>query len=278
MYLSDINPYVRLAMRSIITSGHEIVRRVIYDYEIVYLEEGEFTFIYDDVSYNCRAGDFIFIRPGIAHSFRIYQGDISQPHIHFDMRYRPQSEKIPISFKDIGDMTEIERSWVDKDVFSAYPRTPKICVRDKETFLDIFYRIVSKEVDPLMQKALMLQLISVIIKDNFSDILEKQEISSVETQIKDYLDAGNGLEMSLDDFEKRFFHSKFYLEKRFKKVFGMSIMEYRNKKRMERASCLLERYTVTEVAERLGYQSIYSFSRAYKHYYGISPVKHRRGN
>ena len=273
MHLSLINPYIRVSMRSIISSGHNIARRTIYDYEIIYLERGEFTLIYDDVTYHCRSGDVIFIRPNIAHSFHIDQGDIHQPHIHFDITYRPQSEEIPVSFKDIDDMTETEKTWIHKDYFASYPRSPIIGIKDKEAFLDIFYRIISKETEPILKKALMIQLISLIINDNFPTISEERECSYVENQLKDYIDAGNGMSMRLEDFAKHFFHSKFYLEKKFKKRFGVSIMQYRNEKRMLQADVLLETHSVTEVAEMLGYQSIYSFSRAYKTHYGRSPGK-----
>lgn len=274
MHLSLINPYIRVSMRSILSSGHDIARRVIYDYELIYLERGEFTLIYDGITYSCRAGDVIFIRPNIAHSFHIDRGDISQPHIHFDITYRPQSEGIPVSFKDIDDMTETEKRWIHKDYFAAEPRSPIINVKNKEAFLNLFYRIIAKETDLIMKKAFMTQLISFIISDNFPDISEKRECSCVENQLKDYIDAGNGLAMSLDDFAKLFFHSKFYLDKKFKKVFGVGIVQYRNKKRMLQANELLEKHSVTEVAEMLGYQSIYSFSRAYKAHYGSSPSKH----
>ena len=48
MNLSLINPYIRLAMESRILAGHNIARRVIYDYELIYIEEGNFTFIYNN--------------------------------------------------------------------------------------------------------------------------------------------------------------------------------------------------------------------------------------
>ena len=101
MNLSLINPYIRLAMESRIPSGHNIAQRVIYDYELIYLEEGNFTFVYNGEAYYCKTGDIIFICPGIAHSFHLDYGEISQPHIHFDITHRPQSEFIPISFKDL---------------------------------------------------------------------------------------------------------------------------------------------------------------------------------
>ncbi len=276
MKLSLINPHVRLATKSTIPSGHNIARRVIYDYELIYLEKGEFTFIYDDKSYPCKPGDFILIRPGIPHSFQIDCGEISQPHIHFDITYRPQSNTIPISFKDIQSMTEVEKSWIHKDYFSCYASIPFITITDKKDFLNDFFKIIAKETSPLIKKAIMVRLISDIIDANFPNILEEKSLlAGVEYQVKDYIDAGNGFEMSLDDFAKCFFQSKFYLDKKFKKAFGISLIEYRNNKRMEFANQFLRYCSVTEVAKKLGFESIYSFSRAYKHHFGLSPSKHK---
>lgn len=276
MYLSSINPYIRVAMQSIIPSGHNIVRRVIYDYELIYLEGGKFTFIYDDKSYECKAGDFIFIRPGVPHSFQVEYGDIFQPHIHFDITYRPQSEIIPVSFNDISIMTEVEKSWIHKDYFSDYETEPLITIPNKKDFLDDFYKIVETKTDPTIKKSLMIRLISVIINTNFPDVLRMKETSvDVAYQVKDYIDAGNGLEMCLDDFAKCFFHSKFYLDKKFKNAFGIGLIEYRNQKRMDIANQLLQSYSVTKVAEKLGYRSIYSFSRAYKKHFRFSPNKYK---
>ena len=273
---SLINPYIRVAMECIIPAGHNIACRVIYDYEIIYIERGEFTLMYDGVDYRVTRGDFIFIHPGVKHSFHIDDTEISQPHIHFDVTHRPASEMIPISFKDVCDMNDTEREWIHKDYFTSHPEAPFIRVRNKENFLDIFYKIISNEIGALTRKALMTELLSIIIDDNFPDLLEKQETLPIEMQVKDYLDAGNGLAMSLDDFSKNFHYNKFYLEKKFKKAFGAGLIEYRNSKRMEYANQLLARFPVSKTAETLGYKSIYSFSRAYKEHYGIPPSKHRR--
>ena len=142
-------------------------------------------------------------------------------------------------------------------------------------FLSAFYRIISKKDDPIMQKALMLYLISTVIRDNYQDALEDQRHLSVTRHIKDYIDAGNGFSMTLDDFANTFFYNKFHLERRFKARFGVSLIEYRNKKRMERAKLLLEGNSVSKVAQTLGYGSIYSFSRAYKLAYGHAPSQSR---
>jgi len=277
MYLSLINPHIRLAIPSVIPSGHNIIRRVIYDYELIYLERGEFSLTYNDIVYHCTEGDIIFICPSIPHSFKINNGEISQPHIHFDITHRPHSDKIPISFKDIDSMTDTEKSWIDKNYFNSYENSPIIKIQNKEKFLKLFYQIILNEVDILEKKANMIQVLSMLIKDNFPDIIEGQANLDVAHQLKDYIDAGNGLKMQLEDFEKTFYQSKFHLEKKFKEAFGMAIIEYRNKKRMKIAPVLLKNHSVSEVAETLGYQSIYSFSRAYKQYYGYSPRNHVLG-
>ncbi len=275
MNLSLINPYIRLAMESRIPAGHNIARRVIYDYELIYLEKGNFNFVYDDIPYRCKAGDIIFIRPKIPHSFIIDLGEISQPHIHFDITHRPQSEIIPISFKDLDKMSNEEREWIHEDYFSSFNQAPLINIQNKSDFLRTFYQIVSGNATDILKKSLLIELISYIINDNFSELLQSKKQLNVANQIKDYIDAGNGIGMTLDDFAKTFFYDKFYLERKFKESFGVNLIEYRNKKRMELAKHLLKLHSVSEVSELVGYQSIYAFSRAYKSFFGYAPSKKR---
>ena len=114
------------------------------------------------------------------------------------------------------------------------------------------------------------------MNDNFPKLLQEEKQPNVVYQIKDYIDAGNGLKMTLDDFAKSFFYDKFYLERKFKESFGVSLIEYRNKKRMELAKDLLKIHSVSQVSELIGYQSIYSFSRAYKSYFGYPPGNRKK--
>jgi AraC-like DNA-binding protein len=273
MDLSLINPYIRLAIKSSIPNGHTIAKRVIYDYELIYIEKGSFTFIYSDKKYSIKAGDFIFIRPGVQHSLIVDNGEVSQPHIHFDITYRPQSEMIPISFKDYSDMTSDEKNLIHKDYFYGYSNTPILNIKNKEEFLQTFYDIILGNFSDLIKKSLMLKLIAVIIEDNFAEIYTSEKKLSVISQIKDYIDAGNGVKMTLDDFSKTFFYDKFYLERKFKETYKVGLIEYRNNKKMELAKNLLKANSVSKVSEIIGYQSIYAFSRAFKNYFGYSPSK-----
>jgi AraC-like DNA-binding protein len=276
MKISEINPYIRYARPSVLSERGNLAKRIIYDYEIIRIEKGSITLCYNGKTYECNAGATLLICPNVEHSFTVGKYGVSQPHIHFDITYKDNSERIPISFKSKDNMTSLELSWIDKNVFSKYGDNPILKVENKAKFDELFYRIISPDNkdDELTKKALLTQLIALVIKENFPDFYtdNRQELY-IAKQIKEHIDAGSGLKMGLDDFAKFFSYSKFYLEKVFKKEEGESIISYRNKKRMTEAKKLLKTYSVSQVSEILGYQSLYAFSRAYKLFYGRSPNK-----
>lgn len=68
-----------------------------------------------------------------------------------------------------------------------------------------------------------------------------------------------------------------HLSSRFKHSFGISPREYLIKLKMERAGEMLQSRTlsVTDIALSLGYTDLYTFSRAFSTYYGMSPTDYR---
>jgi len=273
--IQSVNPYIRVAMRSVITSEKSIKRRVIFDYELIYIESGEFTLNYNEMDYKCREGQFILLRPGVPHSFSEIKDQLSQPHIHFDMMYSVNSRKTPVSFKDINEFTPWEHVLMQKDIFEDYPQLPFVTFSQKEKVLELFYGIMDeKQESGLVQKARLIQILGMLIAENFPNSFLKAENSySIAHQLKDYMDSEQGMSARLSDFEKQFSYSKYYLERQFKKSYGESIISYRNKKRMETAAKLLRTDPVTGVSEKLGFNSIYAFSRAFKQYFGVAPSK-----
>ena len=149
-------------------------------------------------------------------------------------------------------------------------------IENKSEFLEIFYKIVSTdENDDLYKKGLLIQLLSIVIRDNFPEVFaEEKKANSIATQIKERIDYGF-VDMNLDGFSAMFSYSKFYLEKLFVAEYGESIVSYRNRARMQKAKQLLKTNSVSKTAELLGYMSLYAFSRAYKLFYGVSPTKDR---
>lgn len=275
--LSMVNPYIRVAMHSVIPAHCEIKQRIIFDYELIYIADGEFTFTYDNISYPCRSGQFIFIRPGIPHSFGGIAKDLTQPHIHFDITYTGNSRNVPVCFKDRDALTPQEKNLIREDVFSPYPKTPFVIFKDKGQAISLFYEIINQaDTAPLSRKAKLIELLEILIYDNFTDVFRSENPTyPIEKQVKDYIDAGQGLHLSLDRLSKHFNYSKCHLDHCFGDRYGLGIIAYRNQKRMQMAKEMLQYASVTAVAEELGFSSIFVFSRAYKNHFGVSPKKIR---
>ncbi|MBQ7370227.1 MAG: AraC family transcriptional regulator [Clostridia bacterium] len=277
MDISLINPYIRVAIPSVLGANSEIKTRVIYDYELIFIEQGEFTFVYDGKANDCKTGDVILIEPGVPHSFHMSNEPLRQPHIHFDITYRENSEQIPISFKDKSAMTKTEVTWIHENYFSASSRSPLLNVSDKSTFQKLFYQIITLtgNGEKLLAKGYLTQLLAFLIKENFPTFFQEKKSLSVAKQMKDFIDSKQGLTMKLDDFENMFFYDKFYLEKMFRTEYGVGLIKYRNEQRLNYAKKLLKTSSVSFVTEELGFQSIYAFSRAYKNRFGYPPSEEK---
>ena len=69
-----------------------------------------------------------------------------------------------------------------------------------------------------------------------------------------------------------------YLSALFRKVTDSTLAEYYRNRRLEAARLLIaeNELSITHIADLLNYSSIYTFSRAFKDQYGISPEQYRR--
>lgn len=98
-------------------------------------------------------------------------------------------------------------------------------------------------------------------------------------QIADYLEEHYAEKISLDQIAENMYLSPFYISKIFKSEMGESPIHYLIRVRMERAKELLEKgsdLSITEIAEQVGYDDVYHFSKLFKKAYGLSPSKVRK--
>lgn len=275
MKLAEINPYIRRAMRSYLPPLWQINQRIILDYEIIYVESGHFQLTYNHRTYSCQAGDVVFLCPNIPHTI-FSDVSVSQPHIHFDVQYDTNSEQVFICFRDCPDLSAQERRLIRKNIFPQLTGSPLLKIHDNASFLELFYRIIdAPDHQSLSCKASMLALLEMIIANNLPDaLIPAPKTAPIAAQIKEFVDANFCQNISLSALEKQFSYSKFYIEKCFKKETGLSVMQYRNRKRMNAALELLKNHSVSETGQLLGYSSIYTFSQAFCAFYGESPTKY----
>jgi AraC-like DNA-binding protein/mannose-6-phosphate isomerase-like protein (cupin superfamily) len=103
---------------------------------------------------------------------------------------------------------------------------------------------------------------------------------SVIDQINRYIWDNFDKDLKLSDLAEKFPYSESHLRLLFRKRMGMSLGTYIQKVKMNRARSLLvsSGLNVSQVAQACGYDSLYSFSRAFKKTTGLSPLAYKKVN
>lgn len=279
MDLNSLSPYVRVAMHSSLNAPFLIRERVIFDYELIFLESGHFRFDYCGQSYLCAPGDVLLICPGRPHSFHCLNGEsISQPHVHFDLCYDENSPGLYVSFKNLSEFSEEERALIRPDLLSGYLSSiPKLNMPDTGLLRNLLFEIIDifqtrPECYPLLLKQKMLELLHLVFRYNLREKAAPSAEDAIFTAIREYIDRNAQNNITLEHLATFFHYNKFYISKRFKRLYGNSVIHYANSARLEAAKRLLrETGSVTQTANQLNFRSIYAFSRFFKSNAGIPP-------
>jgi len=285
--LNQLTPYIRVAGDSILEPGWRLKERVIFDYELLYVKNGRALVSIEGNEFLAEAGDIVLFKPSQRHSFIVAEDmPLSQPHIHFDLYYRPDSEEVKVSFKSFEELTEQEKGWLREDELSTPPFDfpNHIRLRNPLAFEKILFDII-KEYEIRMPffetnvKGVFIQLLVYLIREQYWKS-RPHVYTNLEDliRIQNYLNHNTDREVHLDELAKYSNISKYYLIRLFKNAFGMSPIHYHQLVRVKAAKEMIQftRIPLTEIAERLGFQSIHSFSRAFKNIEGCSPSFYRK--
>lgn len=283
----QLSPYIRFATDQHLDFSWKLPKRIIFDYELLYIKEGDVLITINDTIYNAHAGDVFLFRPNKPHSMQpLSSSGIRQPHIHFDLIWQEDSENVFISFKTLAQMNEAERSMIRQDILlnSSIDLPDKLRITDMNTFEQLLSDVILEFESQLpyaqiSAQGAFLYLWSFILRQHLS--YNNQQISpqnALMLSIRHFLNRYTSQSISLDDLSYRFNISKFYLNRSFKEVFGMSPIHYHQYCRMEKAKnmVLYTSLSIGQIADELGFENLSTFSRAFKHRYSQSPSEVRR--
>lgn len=104
--------------------------------------------------------------------------------------------------------------------------------------------------------------------------LENEMIKRIDAYIEEHISEN----VDLEQLSGILHLHKYYLSRLFKSHKGESLSSYINGKKIARARELIRTSSLnfTQIAERMGYQSLSSFSRAFKRSEGISPAEYSK--
>ena len=279
-----ISPYLRIAMHSTLVASHRIKTRVIFDYELIYVRSGSCTITVDGVPHPCRKNEVVFLRPGVPHAFACPEDtDFVQPHMHFDPLWSPQSERRYVSFKDRSDMSEAELALIGEDVFSEIPIPTVFTPQEPDRFQKLFFEVIAlHEKKPpgfeLLCKARLTELLALILAQFEPDRRADTDSGPDEYAIiRSCIDSSFLRPLSLDALSKQFHINKFTLTRNFRRRYGISVIHYYRTLRADYAKKLLAstNRSISSIGEELGFADIYSFSRFFHSFTGMSPTAFR---
>lgn len=247
-------------------------------WEMMYVDSGQAKIISEDKAYYLKQGEAFFHQPNKAHTIHTDDNFANSAIISFECK----SKAIKALTNKILTFNDYEKGLLNKIVSEA-----KISFNDKlnDAYLT---KMNKKEQAPfggeqIIKNCIELLFVSLIRNENtyVKDLEEininlnsNKIVDSVKMILLDKLD--NSTAINLDDISYRLGFSKSYIKTQFKKSAGISVIQYFIKLKIDKAKKLLsqQKYSVSEIADLLGFSSVYYFSRQFKLHTDMSPTEY----
>lgn len=252
------------------------------EYEIYLLLRGRRQMFFDNRAYEAQTGNLILVDSGQIHMSHSIPGD---PEAEY--------ERI-ILYVDKSIVEQIDRMFPELKIgaflhkhYGIYQLDPQQIERTRQLMLHLMEEMDAAQ--PMSQSAILCELILGFIRFRrsnqqvpcLSDPRKGSTASGKYTavyQAADYISEHFQDDLSLDALAEQFYISKYYLSRSFREVTGFGISEYISILRVQQAQKLLQEtsLSVSEIAARVGFESITYFERVFKRHQLISPAQYRK--
>lgn len=239
-------------------------------FELTIITDGEGEVITNGTPTPVRRGDIYLSLPCDMHEIRSSK-DAPMKYDFFSFRTE-NTAYLPL-FEEISRFLRVE----DR-VFSDERISALVCDAIMEFTKDSPF---SKE----LLYSIFTQIIVYIIRDFSSATPHEKRRNASQSdaicyQIMNYIDTHIYTMKSLEELAPVMKYNYSYLSTLFKKTTGNTLLSYYYAKRLDVARILIleNSLNISEIAEQLGYSSLYAFSRAFKEIYGASPKQYLKDN
>lgn len=252
-------------------NGYEVGEHVQICHELSYIVSGEGSTTINGQEYAIAAGDLIFNRMGERHAI----GASAQSKMrYFYFGFLLPSHTTPA--------LEQLRTFYDSAVLPRVVRDTQELITVFSKLLDEFYlweEFSDALVGNLLEQLLLYSYRQFIRPSRSSDIAlrAEAEVGGTVYAVVRYVEQHVLSMGKLAAMAEELGYSYAYLSHEFKKKTGLTIQEYTRRKKMEKGLQMLRsgRWSVTQTAELLGYDSAQAFGKAFKREMGLSPTQSR---
>jgi AraC-like DNA-binding protein len=244
-------------------------------YEIYYLLSGSRNYFINDRTYLVEKGDLVLINRGVLHK-TAYGGS-------------PMHERILILF-DEAYIQGILSLGTDVDLLQAFHQNKNIVKLQKaeQTAIERLLFIIIKEAREkdsghasyvkLAMGELLLSITRKAMRTKPAVSVHIDHMHGKVSEIVKYVNIRYTKKITLESISESFYISPYYLSRSFKRVTGFTFIEYLNSLRIREAQQLLKEshLNVSDIADKVGYESQTHFGRVFKKITGLSPLQYRK--
>ena len=246
--------------------------------EFIYVTKGEVDFSINNKSFCVPADDCLFIHP-----HQLHTGFSRTSHVHYySIVFSPKllTDRFD-SCQSYLDNIENHKYTVQQHFHSDFPTHSPIIEHIKKMITALIHKDLAYE---LIVKSELLAIFSILIQNSSQDTsldakLPTHLIKNNERleQIITYIRLHYQEKIALTDISEAVHVTPQYLCRFFKNMTTMSLVDYINRYRIERARNLLEesKLSITDIALMCGFDNISYFNRVFKQHIHCTPSKLR---
>ena len=235
------------------------------NYEVLLFIEGDTSFIVEGRKYNLETGDIVVIRKDQLH--RAYHNS--------NTKYKRVVLNIESAFFSFYNCKEYEEQFLN----NSFDTDNLICssVVKQSGIIEVFSRIkkYSNNYSDLNTPICISSIIELLYLLNKTEEFRNADNKNNHLlEIMNFINENFTKNITLETISNKFFISKFYFCREFKKMTGLTFHKYINKKRFAHVKSLADSgLTISSAAILSGFNSYPSFYRAYMNEFGVSPYK-----
>lgn len=289
MYLKEINPFVRQAIISSISSNtkYDIFNELrSTDCRLFYIISGEGSMIIEGFKYTLHSGDCILFQSGTRYIWQISENrELNYISINFD--YTQNFSHIKKTFHPVHSNMFSNNDILENIIFSDCVLLNKhIILTDSNSYESKFRRIVTEYYlggdfsDELLSSMLKSLIINIVRRLNNKDKNPPDNNFDLTRKIMQYIQNNYAEAISYESISKKFHLSPIYINRVFKKIAGVSLYAFLINYRINMAMELLRstNMEVKEIACMVGFSDLPHFIKTFKQHTGKTPAKYRNSS
>jgi AraC-like DNA-binding protein/mannose-6-phosphate isomerase-like protein (cupin superfamily) len=247
-------------------------------HEFIFVSGGMGTIISQNVAYNLSQGDLLLVEPNSIHE------GVASPDNPFEI-FTIGYNLTPNRF--FSDPALFGLDSIFMELFKAFKDKTKLpVIYGCHEIKNIIYNLIcelndNKSCRKELIRAYLIQFFALLIR-KLETCVDKNRLKNVHIEAivkaKNFMQDHFNSPITLVDISGVACLSPSHFCRIFKKQTSSTPIEYLNNLRMEKAKTLLlhSNFTLTEIADKVGFSSIHYFSRCFKKLRGISPLSYRQ--